>query len=121
MVRGVTLKSRITGPWSSFESYLLNTDNIHVGWVKWVNQKSFCLVKNPITYNLESPFLYLAYPEISTSIDEGDLIRVTDGKAHSNVDFKGKNIYGSFNEKFFIVEKVIFGCGKVSLVMPRRE
>lgn len=107
MSREIFLKTRSKGPWSSFEAFLLKQENIHVGWVQWLGRQMFALKKNPLSETPQSPYVYVATPEIANTLAENTLIRVTDGKEHKEIQLKGSNLYGKYKAQYYIVEQFV--------------
>lgn len=101
----ISLKNRSVGPWANFEAFLLKPENVHVGWVKWIDRQMFILLKNPLSKNPQSPYNYVAPPEIANNLPENTLIRITDGKECKEIKQKRKNLYGEYKGYYYVVEQ----------------
>jgi len=99
----IKLDNREKGPWTNFESYLLKKENEHMGWIDWIDDKSFIIQKNPFSKNPKSPYTYLIPEGVQLPREEG-LIRVIPDKIIKEVDFLKNKIYGSFSKQFCIIE-----------------
>ena len=99
----IKLDKREKGPWTNFESYLMKKENEHMGWIDWVDDKSFIIQKNPFSKHPKSPYTYLVPEGVTIPREEG-LIRVIPDKIIKEVDFLKNKIYASFSKQFCIVE-----------------
>jgi len=102
MQKKFRLDKREIGPWTSFEQYLLKKENTHVGWIEWIDSKSFRLKKNPFSNHPMSPYTYLVPDEVHIPIEEG-LIRILEEKIVKNIKVSRKKLSGTYNEQFCIV------------------
>ncbi len=107
MNKEIVLKNRIIGPWSNFESFLLRPENIHIGWVKWINKQTFTLQKNPLCDVPRSPFHYLTYPDIAQRLPENSLIKITDGKEYKNITISDGELFGKYRDRHYVVDQFI--------------
>ena len=103
MIRPIHLDKRVAGPWTNYESFLLKSENIHVGWIEWINDRSFRLKKNPFSSHPMSPYTYLIPDEAHIPIEEG-LIRVNEEKIVKNIKIPRGKIHGNYTDQFCIVE-----------------
>lgn len=103
MPQTLRLDKREKGPWTNFEIYLLKPENVHVGWIEWIDIRSFRLKKNPFSNHPMSPYTYLIPDEVHIPIEEG-LIRVLVEKIERNIKIPRKKTYGSYTGEFCIVD-----------------
>jgi hypothetical protein len=96
------LNKRAIGPWTSFECYLLKPENAHVGWIEWIDSRSFRLKKNPFSNHPMSPYIYIVPDEVHIPIEEG-LIRIQEEKIIKNVKIPRGKSYGNYTEQICIV------------------
>lgn len=102
MAKSLRLNKRVKGPWTNFESYLLKPENVHVGWIEWIDSRSFHIKKNPFSNHPMSPYTYLVPDEVQFPIDEG-LIRVHEEKIVKHIKIPEKKVYGNYTDEFCIV------------------
>jgi len=101
MGKYINLQKRTVGNWANFESHLLKEENIHMGWIKWINNKSFLLLKNPIINHPISPFTYLTPDDVH--IPDDGLIRVNVEKIEKTAKLSKGKIYGQYDNNIAIV------------------